>query len=453
MSERRSSVNAGLYALLGVEKTATAREIKKGFHKMSLKYHPDKNPEEGPVMFPAIQRAHEVLTDPQKKAIYDRAGEAGLKQMEMMGGGVPPWLMSAGKSILSCMLCMLSLMFLLFVIFLAMRADKTVDWSWDVVFIPLWILDSLLLFGTCCILQPFCQKSDDPDEQPERPSILTPIKPLCFVAFHIMLVLKLDGNATYTWAIAFAPLFVLLALNLLSSALAGLATLQVMGMAASDARRDKIVHFFRKSYAFLNAVAWSLKMLVFAVLIMLKLDEHTDWAWVIVFLPIYLPLAIFWIIDTVLAVWWPPADRPEDAPSPLGEQGFTLLGHSIVYITVALLVTRLEGGASAGVSAAIAILPLLLILGCMVCCGCLIFIMPMPDDFPEEDEEDVDIAAGNAAQITVADKGEPAPAEASKSASKSASPEETPLNDSDATAAVAEVAVDVADDGDVDDMD
>lgn len=55
---------------------------------MSLKFHPDKNKEEGAAeKFSEIARAYEVLTDEEKKEIYDRHGEEGLKQHEQRGGG------------------------------------------------------------------------------------------------------------------------------------------------------------------------------------------------------------------------------------------------------------------------------------------------------------------------------------------------------------------------------
>lgn len=429
--------STGLYTLLGVEQTASAREIKKGFHKMSLLYHPDKNPEQGPEMFPAIQRAHEVLTNPQKKAIYDQAGEAGLKQIEMMGGGVPPWVLSAGKSLLSCMLCLLSLLFLLFAIFVSMRAEGSVDWSWNVVFAPLWILDGLVLVGTGCVLQTYCQKSADPDDDdpPEKPSILTPFKSLSLVAFHITLVLKLDGAATYTFTTAFAPLFAVLALNLLTASWTGLARLPLLGQAAGEASSDKVVLFFRKCYAFLDAISLHLELLVFAVLMALKVDALVDWSWAIIFLPIYAPCAFFWLVDTTIVLACSHADRPEGGPSPLAPQCFVLVGHSFLYITVGLLVTRLEGGASAGVSAAVAILPVLLVLGCLCCCSCLVFILPMPEDLSDEDEDESNLGRQ--------DDPTPAPVDTLT----------TPLIDPDARpSSSADVAVDIVD-GEADDMD
>lgn len=65
------------YAILGINKTASADEIKKKFRKLALKYHPDRNPgnKEAEDHFKAISEAYEVLSDPDKKAKYDQFGQ------------------------------------------------------------------------------------------------------------------------------------------------------------------------------------------------------------------------------------------------------------------------------------------------------------------------------------------------------------------------------------------
>ena len=73
---------------LGVDKNAGPDQIKKQYKKMAMKYHPDRNKEnkeEASTKFKEISNAYNVLTDPQKKQIYDQYGEEALKQ----GGGGP----------------------------------------------------------------------------------------------------------------------------------------------------------------------------------------------------------------------------------------------------------------------------------------------------------------------------------------------------------------------------
>lgn len=69
------------YEVLGVKRDATEAEIKKVYRKLARKYHPDVNPgnKEAEEKFKAISGAHEVLSDKEKRKIYDEFGEEGLR--------------------------------------------------------------------------------------------------------------------------------------------------------------------------------------------------------------------------------------------------------------------------------------------------------------------------------------------------------------------------------------
>ncbi|XP_072955219.1 dnaJ protein ERDJ3B [Typha angustifolia] len=76
------------YDVLQVPRGASEEQIKRAYRKLALKYHPDKNPgnEEANKRFAEINNAYEVLTDQEKRKIYDRYGEEGLKQYAGSGG-------------------------------------------------------------------------------------------------------------------------------------------------------------------------------------------------------------------------------------------------------------------------------------------------------------------------------------------------------------------------------
>ena len=64
--------------MLGVKKNATNDELKKAYRKKALKEHPDKGGD--PEKFKDISKAYETLSDPQKRAAYDKYGEENIKK-------------------------------------------------------------------------------------------------------------------------------------------------------------------------------------------------------------------------------------------------------------------------------------------------------------------------------------------------------------------------------------
>src|SRR6188474_3020526 len=76
------------YKVLDVARTATEVEIKKAYRRLAMKYHPDRNPNdhEAEEKFKECKEAYEVLTDEQKRAIYDQHGHEGLAARSGGGG-------------------------------------------------------------------------------------------------------------------------------------------------------------------------------------------------------------------------------------------------------------------------------------------------------------------------------------------------------------------------------
>ena len=72
------------YEILGVKKGATPEELKKAYRELALRHHPDRVPaekkKEAEDAFKEISEAYAVLSDPQKRALYDQHGHSGIDQ-------------------------------------------------------------------------------------------------------------------------------------------------------------------------------------------------------------------------------------------------------------------------------------------------------------------------------------------------------------------------------------
>lgn len=78
------------YDVLGLPRNSSDEDIKKAYRKLAMKWHPDKNrdnAEEAARKFQDIGEAYDVLSDMEKRAIYDRYGYDGLKNGVPMGDG------------------------------------------------------------------------------------------------------------------------------------------------------------------------------------------------------------------------------------------------------------------------------------------------------------------------------------------------------------------------------
>jgi len=76
------------YGILGVPRDASEADIKKAYRKLAMDYHPDRNKShDAEERFKRLTEAYEVLRDPDKRAVYDRYGEAGLRRGAAAGAG------------------------------------------------------------------------------------------------------------------------------------------------------------------------------------------------------------------------------------------------------------------------------------------------------------------------------------------------------------------------------
>jgi molecular chaperone DnaJ len=77
------------YEVLGIDKTADPATIKKAYRKLAKKYHPDSNVgnEAAAEKFKEVNEAYDILSDPEKKKLYDQFGHAAFDQSGSAGSG------------------------------------------------------------------------------------------------------------------------------------------------------------------------------------------------------------------------------------------------------------------------------------------------------------------------------------------------------------------------------
>lgn len=301
------------YDLMGIAPDATPEQIKKAYRKKALQLHPDKrgNTPESQEEFTRMKQAYDVLSDPQKREVYDQVGEDGIKLMEDYGNMSPEEMSillfrsmgafgARGKCVLILLVSLLFAFFLIIPIFWCLRADTTITWNWAVVCIPLWVLDAIYYCCLCCMFA-----SSDPEMDPEDKSHNKPplfklyafLKALLLLVLQVFVALKLNGDVSWTLIEVFIPYFVYDGLSLLEGLAGGVLGYRMLtksseGAGASQTegikkqRSQLVLAVFRKLILNLARIAQ-------AILLALKVDGSLDASWWLVFIPVWLYVAFF----------------------------------------------------------------------------------------------------------------------------------------------------------------
>eukprot|EP00514_Thraustochytrium_sp_LLF1b_P002620 CAMPEP_0184522850 /NCGR_PEP_ID=MMETSP0198_2-20121128/8519_1 /TAXON_ID=1112570 /ORGANISM="Thraustochytrium sp., Strain LLF1b" /LENGTH=471 /DNA_ID=CAMNT_0026913739 /DNA_START=176 /DNA_END=1591 /DNA_ORIENTATION=+ len=212
------------YDLLGVKPDATPEELKKAYRKTALRLHPDRGGDEEE--FKKMKSAYDVLTDPNKRKIYDKYGEQAIKMLE---GGMPDvsflgTLTKRDRMCLILTISIVSIILILFPVLISLRWNNEASYSFAIGFVPLWILQVILLvlvLGTMRQEKPNMEDGEELDEESKavwtaaekelrKVRLMFLLPWLLVLAFEILLVLRLDGSASYSWSIVFLPLHILL---------------------------------------------------------------------------------------------------------------------------------------------------------------------------------------------------------------------------------------------------
>ncbi|KAF9428124.1 hypothetical protein BGZ76_002054 [Entomortierella beljakovae] len=400
-----------LYEVLGVPKSSTQEELKKAYRRLALRYHPDKvNVAEVPdheTRFRDIAAAYDVLGDPKKRQVYDKYGMMGV---QMAGTEIGSKLIGI-ESLLCTIFMIISALVILtivFLSFLSIRVDGKVNWNYYTVFIPLWILDALLVFINLYIWTRPVETDEDEQEDEEGmegdqrsttadretrkkqkirsiklrrnvSSIFGSIIIFLFIAFQVLIVMKANDYYSVTAPRVFAPYFVLEAIFLLLSSIGLLISLKAAKLSEASLGAKLGIVF--------EAFWWKFIRIALAVLIMLRVDGNITCSWGIVFIPLYLP-GIKYASQLILG--YKQFSRMQNlemrqqgqALMVLGGVLFVIVG-SLVYSLIGLLAAKLDGHEF---SASRVLIPVFIVLSILLCCsGCCLPCMLLASSVADED--------------------------------------------------------------------
>jgi len=412
------------YELLGVEKNAEDKDLKKAYRKKALQLHPDKQGGDGEP-FKKMKYAYDVLTDPKKRKAYDQYGEAGVKMMEgnMSMEVAAQIFFNIGPCERIFLIFLLTLVIgylLLFPILVSVRWDHPKTMSFAVVFCPVWLcLGFLLCVCLCCIPTPTFPDPEEEDEhlraeiEEEQQKQISDIWKLRWGSIAIisvlstlllLLVLRLDRELKCSYFLVIWP-WILLELGLFGYKWFMAENVFLMthkpewnnnkggkAQTPEGVRQQKWQtkdwNLFVASFTFPH-----LFYIVFACILALKLDHTYEMSWWEVFTPLWAE----WVFSTVLifAGCGKIKSQEELAGMTMEERAHeetcgTIMCKVILRCMwlgcIVLLCLKLSHPSS--FPAWVMFLPVFVLAGCFCCClSCFLCCMNSESMVDEDDEE------------------------------------------------------------------
>lgn len=347
------------------------------------------------------------------------------------------------ESMLCTIFVILSILLTLAIIFfsfLSVRIDGKVQWSYWVVFIPLWILDAILILAILYqATRPVDQDLEDdqqdlepedrdttPMAQEERKkekmrerkraqlggSVFALVNIILFTAFQVLIVRKANDPESIPGPTVFTPYFILEGFYLLMALIQLIVALRMAG-AAEVPMKAKLVLVFESLW-------WKLVRLALAVLIMLRIDDKITCSWGIVFIPLYL-VGIKYFLQLVFGY----RSFGQMQNQEMKQQGqammitglvvFVILG-SLSYALIGLLAARLDGHAYA---VSRVLIPVFIVLSLLLCCsGCCLPCMLLASGAQDEEMEGPEGAQIRVVSPNMRIEGSPANGSPSSSSSR-----------------------------------
>jgi len=316
MGRKKPASRTLYYELLGVEKTANEKDLKKAYRKKALQLHPDKQGGDGEP-FREMKYAYDVLNDPKKRKAYDQYGEAGVKFAEgnMSMEAATELFCNFGPCERMFLILLVSLVIgylLLFPILLSVRWDHPHSMTFAHVFIPIWLGIGLVLpVCLCCVPSPEFPDAEEEDEhlrkeiQEQQQQQINDHRKLRWGSVSIILVLtlllvflvlRLDGETNWSYFLVIWP-WILLEVAVLAYKTWTADTVFVMMGNNPDVLLEQ--KWATKDWNLFMAafVSPHFFYIAFACLLAQKMDgAHMSW-W-----EAFAPLWVEWLLGTVIAL-------------------------------------------------------------------------------------------------------------------------------------------------------
>ncbi|KAJ9473364.1 Chaperone protein DnaJ [Diplonema papillatum] len=374
-------ISTRLYSVLDVNAKASHDEIKKAYHKAAVRYHPDRQGgEASEAKFKEVQGAYEILSDPDKRKIYDRFGEKGLILMSQ-GGERAATFGALDASFIGCFFCTASAPLILFLIFVCLRVDGHTDWEWKNVFVPLWVIDGILGCIACLSLSTVFAKIDDGSDDKNKwlhrwTAFSFGTQLVCFIAFTALLSQKLDDLDGLTWYTVFVPAWIFIALDLLfcvNKLRRSFYEFVCSEVGQQPSQRGYLMYVFWVGFDVI-------RLPIFVGLLAGKLSGDLDASWFVVGIPYFIQFSLMVLTEIVNSCISPAGFRAE-----LGPLVAKIIGMVFMFSTFFLVIAKAAGG---DYSLAAAFTPVWAVIGC----GCCIICALPALNADTVDEESVPIA-------------------------------------------------------------
>jgi hypothetical protein len=304
-----------LYEALEVERSASTEDIRQAFRKKTLQLHPDKLAQRGKQVtvedsarFVKAKEAFDILSDSKRRKRYDQIGLLGLKLIENPREMNPSELIKNFKRNqtdrlkVAVFLGLVFLIILIFPVIFALKCDNLLGYSpWTLIWVPIWIVDFLLLIAACLLCGASNELDDDDNEPIEHVTVTTKVinflETVMFILIQIFTLMRLDKDISWSWAATFSPWYAYEffgicsligpALQVLVIPRGDASVVQLEDGAEVDPNLVEQVQYFEKLVNKISSnvqIVCSLIRLWQAIFLAIKLDNGS-WNWGLVLLP------------------------------------------------------------------------------------------------------------------------------------------------------------------------